>query len=70
MRKVHYLLILPEKFAHILRHWAYREDCSEFEIIRRAIVLYDYVHREVVDGENHLIIKDEANNTEKEVMLS
>ena len=67
--KVKYLIKLPKKFEHIIRHWAYVDNCSEGEVIRRAIVLYDYLHREIIDGENHLIIKDEETNTEKEVIL-
>jgi hypothetical protein len=67
--KIKYLISLPHKFDHIIRHWAYVDNCSEAEVIRRAIVLYDYLHREIVDGENHLLIKDESNNTEKEIVL-
>ena len=68
--KVHYLITLPKKFEHIIKHWAYVDNCSEAEVIRRAIALYHYLHREVVDGENHLVIEDTENHTEKEIVLS
>ena len=57
MSKVRYAIALPSKFDGILESLSASEEVSKVEIIRRAIVLYDYLILAVNRGA-HLFIKN------------
>jgi hypothetical protein len=69
MAKVRYNIALPSKFEGILEGLANQDEVSKAEVIRRAIVLYDYLSREAIQKDNKIVIKDK-NNEEKEIVLT
>ena len=68
--KTKYTVSLPNKVAEKLDSLAIAESMSKPETLRRAIALYSFVYKEVLEQNNKLCILDENDKILKEVLLS
>ena len=66
--KVRYTVALPRKFDKIIDDLSDQAGATKGEIIRRAVALYDYIHKQVDQGST-VILKD-ANDHEKEIVFT
>lgn len=69
MSKEKYHVTLPEKTAKILTDLSEQEQVSKPEIMRRAIAMYSYIHKELGDSGNKFCILGENGNLIKEVVF-
>ena len=58
----------PDKADQILKQLAEKDKTTKVDILRRALALYDYVHKEAVEKDMKLAIADEGNQV-KEVIV-
>jgi len=71
MAKVRYNITLPGKFEGILDSLSDQENISKAEVIRKALVLYDYLFREAIQKNNKIVIRDTTSaKEEKEIVLT
>ena len=70
MAKVRYNITLPSKFEVILDSISDHENISKAEVIRKALVLYDYLFREAIQQNNRIVIQNRTDEKEKEVVFA
>lgn len=68
--KVKYTVALPVKIAKKLEELSVAESMSKPETLRRAISLYSYIYREVVQEDMKLCIVDKDDKIQKEIVMS
>ena len=59
----------PEQVDKILRELAEKGDTSKVDVIRRALALYNYVHKEVKEKDLKLAVANEEDKILKEIVL-
>ena len=59
----------PNKVDDILKDLAKKGETSKIDVIRRALVLYSYVNREVKEKDLKLTVADDSNKVLKEIVL-
>jgi len=59
----------PEQIAQILTDLAAKDHTTKVDVIRRALALYNYVHREAVDKKLKLSITDDRDEILKDIVF-
>ena len=59
----------PEQFSEILTDLAKKDQTTKVDVLRRALMLYKYVHREAVDKQLKLSITDEQDKIIKDIVF-
>ena len=62
-------LEFPESVDKILKELAEQNHTSKVDVIRRALGLYNYVHKEVKEKDLKLAVADEDDKVLKEIVL-
>lgn len=60
---------LSAKINKMLKELADKQHTSKVDVLRRALVLYNYAHREVKDKERKLVVADEDAKVLRELVL-
>lgn len=69
MEKVKYTVMLPGKIAEKIDEISEIECISKPEVLRRAIALYSYIHREIEDGGKLCLIDEKNDQSIKEIIF-
>jgi len=68
--KVKYTFALPASVAQRLEELSDLESMSKPETLRRAIALYSYIYREVIETDMKLCIVDGDDRISKEIVMT
>lgn len=59
----------PDQISEILTSLAKKDQTTKVDVIRRALALYNYVHREAVDKKLKLSITDDRDAILKDIVF-
>lgn len=59
----------PEQVNKILKDLAEKDETTKVDVLRRALALYNYIHREAIDKNHKLSITDDEDKVIKEIVL-
>lgn len=59
----------PEQLEKLLKELAQKGDTSKVDVIRRALALYSYVHKEVKEKDLKLAVTNADDKVLKEIVL-
>ena len=65
-----YTIEFPNKIMDIIEKIAEKNHISKAEVLRRAIALYSFIDKEVIEEENRALIIKENNEEVKEIVLT
>ncbi|MBC8236066.1 hypothetical protein H8E77_41500 [bacterium] len=60
----------PDKVNDILKELAKKDETTKVDVLRRALALYNYVHREAIDKDKKLSITDDEDEIIKDIVFS
>ena len=59
-----------ENVNEILKDLAKKDQITKVDVIRRSLALFDFIHKEVVEGNKRLIVTDDNGDPPKEILLT
>lgn len=59
----------PDKVNDLLKELAEKDQTTKVDVLRRALALYNYVHREAFDKSLKLSITDDENKILKDILF-
>ena len=59
----------PEQVNQILKDLANKDETTKVDVLRRALALYNYLHREAIDKDLKLSITDDQDKIIKEIVF-
>lgn len=60
----------PDKVNDILKELSKKDETTKVDVLRRALALYNYVHREAIEKDKKLSITDDEDNIIKDIVFS
>ncbi|MBM3237047.1 hypothetical protein FJZ31_12215 [Candidatus Poribacteria bacterium] len=60
----------PDKVNDILKELAKKDQTTKVDVLRRALALYNYVHKEAIEQDKKLSITDEEDKIIKDIVFS
>jgi len=60
----------PDKINDMLKELAKKDGTTKVDVLRRALALYNYVHREAITKEKKLSITDNEDKIIKDIVFS
>lgn len=60
----------PNKVNDMLKELAKKDETTKVDVLRRALALYNYVHREAIDKDKKLSITDDEDNILRDIVFS
>ena len=59
----------PEQVNEVLKDLAKKDETTKVDVLRRALALYNYLHKEAIDKNLKLSITDEQDKVIKEIVF-
>jgi len=59
----------PNKVNNMLKDLAHQDQTTKVEVLRRALALYNYVHKEAINKNLKLSITDEGDTILKDIVF-
>jgi predicted transcriptional regulator len=59
----------PEKVNKILEELAAKDETTKVDVLRRALALYEFVHKEAIEKELKLSITDDKDQILKDIVF-
>ncbi len=59
----------PDQVSKILKDLANKDQTTKVDVLRRALALYNYIHREAVDKDLKLSITDDEDTIIKDIVF-
>lgn len=59
----------PEQVNEILKDLAKKDETTKVDVLRRALALYNYIHREAIDKNLKLSITDDKDTILREIVF-
>lgn len=59
----------PEQVNEVLKDLAKKDETTKVDVLRRALALYNYLHKEAIDKNLKLSITDDQDKVIKEIVF-